>query len=58
MRAREASNSLLYEQVSPDTSVNRSITVESRLSAFVSVYMAGYKEKPDVTKGHSGTKCL
>jgi len=58
MREREASNSLLSKQVSPETAVNRSITVESRLSAFVSVYMAGYKEKPDVIGGHSGTKCL
>ena len=58
MREREASNSLLSTQVSAETAAYRSITVESRLSAFVSVYMAGYKEKPDVAKGHSETKCL
>ena len=37
MREREASNSLLSKEVSPDAPVNRSIAVESRLSAFVNV---------------------
>ena len=34
------------------------LTVESRLSAFVSVYMVWHTERPDAAKGHSETKCL
>ena len=37
MGEREATNSLLSKQVSPEAPVNRSIAVESRLSAFVNV---------------------